>query len=368
MIRILHVVSHMDRAGLETVLMRYYKYIDKSKIQFDFLVNKNKKGAYDDEILKMGGHIYKTCGLNPLYINKYKKQVKEILKNNPDIKIIHGQNDASQYPAIKAASEINFPIRISHSHNTSVDINLKYPLKMLYKMLIPKIANHYMGCGRDAIKYFFGKKVIKNNDYIIIKNAIEIDEFIYNEDIRQEIRQNLNINENTYLIGHVGRFSNQKNHKFIIKLTEKLSQTNLDFKIILIGEGELEEKIRRQINKKKLDKYFIFTGNISNVNIYYQALDLFILPSKYEGLPLVGIEAQASGTKCLFSEKITKEVKITDLVTFLPLNINIWKDRILKECKNITAKKDMTKKIKKAGYDIKTETKKLEELYISLIE
>ena len=165
-----------------------------------------------------------------------------------------------------------------------------------------------------------------------------------------------------------GRFSNQKNHKFIIKLTEKLSQTNLDFKIILIGEGELEEKIKRQINKKKLDKYFIFTGNISNVNKYYQALDLFILPSKYEGLPLVGIEAQASGAKCLFSEKITKEVKITDLVTFLPLNINIWKDRILKECKNITTKKDMTKKIKKAGYDIKTETKKLEELYISLIE
>lgn len=368
MIRVLHVVSHMDRAGIETILMRYYRYIDKQKIQFDFLVNKDKKGAYDDEILKMGGHIYKTCGLNPIHMNKYKKQIKKILKNNPDIKIIHGQNDASQYPALKSANEIDFPIRISSSHNTSIDINLKYPLKVLYKNLIPKIATHYFGCGIDAVKYFFGEDTIKNNNYTIIKNAIEIDKFIYNSFIRQKIRKELCINNNTYLIGHVGRFSNQKNHRFIVRLIKELSKTGLNFKILLIGEGELEEKIRKKIKNQDLDKYFIFTGSIPNVNEYYQALDLFILPSKYEGLPLVGIEAQTSGTRCLFSDKITKEVKITDLVSFLPLNINIWKNKILEESKKEIIKEDKSKEIINAGYDIRIESKKLENIYLSIVK
>ena len=368
MIRILQDVSHMDRAGIETILMRYYSRIDRTKFQFDFLINKNKKGAYDEEIIKLGGKLYHTPGLNPLKIIKYKKYIKKLIKDNPDIKILHAHNDAMEYPALLAAKEINFPVRISQSHNTSIDFDLKWPIKTLYRKLIPSVANYYFGCGKDAVKYFFGDKTINNNNYTIIRNAIETQNFIYNEKTRNKIRKLLNINENTFLIGHVGRFTNQKNHNFIIETMFRffIKEPFADVKVILIGDGELEGKIKNKIKKYNMEDKFIFTGNIPNTNEYYQAIDLFILPSKYEGLPLVGIEAQTACVPCIISNKVTDEVKITNLVEFLPLDEKVWVDMIIEKMNTKHQRKDMTKQIKEKGYDIDTEVKRLESIYYNL--
>lgn len=368
MIRILQDVSHMDRAGIETILMRYYSRIDRTKFQFDFLINKNKKGAYDEEIIKLGGKLYHTPGLNPLKIIKYKKYIKKLIKDNPDIKILHAHNDAMEYPALLAAKEINFPVRISQSHNTSIDFDLKWPIKTLYRKLIPSVANYYFGCGKDAVKYFFGDKTINNNNYTIIRNAIETQNFIYNEKTRNKIRKLLNINENTFLIGHVGRFTNQKNHDFIIETMFRffIKEPFADVKVILIGDGELEGKIKNKIKKYNMEDKFIFTGNIPNTNEYYQAIDLFILPSKYEGLPLVGIEAQTACVPCIISNKVTNEVKITNLVEFLPLDEKVWVDMIIEKMNTKHQRKDMTKQIKEKGYDIDTEVKRLESIYYDL--
>lgn len=368
MIRILQDVSHMDRAGIETILMRYYSRIDRTKFQFDFLINKNKKGAYDEEIIKLGGKLYHTPGLNPLKIIKYKKYIKKLIKDNPDIKILHAHNDAMEYPALLAAKEINFPVRISQSHNTSIDFDLKWPIKTLYRKLIPSVANYYFGCGKDAVKYFFGDKTINNNNYTIIRNAIETQNFIYNEKTRNKIRKLLNINENTFLIGHVGRFTNQKNHDFIIETMFRffIKEPFADVKVILIGDGELEGKIKNKIKKYNMEDKFIFTGNIPNTNEYYQAIDLFILPSKYEGLPLVGIEAQTACVPCIISNKVTDEVKITNLVEFLPLDEKVWVDMIIEKMNTKHQRKDMTKQIKEKGYDIDTEVKRLESIYYDL--
>ena len=368
MIRILQDVSHMDRAGIETILMRYYSRIDRTKFQFDFLINKNKKGAYDEEIIKLGGKLYHTPGLNPLKIIKYKKYIKKLIKDNPDIKILHAHNDAMEYPALLAAKEINFPVRISQSHNTSIDFDLKWPIKTLYRKLIPSVANYYFGCGKDAVKYFFGDKTINNNNYTIIRNAIETQNFIYNEKTRNKIRKLLNINENTFLIGHVGRFTNQKNHDFIIETMFRffIKEPFADVKVILIGDGELEGKIKNKIKKYNMEDKFIFTGNIPNTNEYYQAIDLFILPSKYEGLPLVGIEAQTACVPCIISNKVTDEVKITNLVEFLPLDEKAWVDMIIEKMNTKHQRKDMTKQIKEKGYDIDTEVKRLESIYYNL--
>ena len=368
MIRILQDVSHMDRAGIETILMRYYSRIDKTKFQFDFLINKNKKGAYDEEIIKLGGKLYHTPGLNPLKIIKYKKYIKKLIKDNPDIKILHAHNDAMEYPALLAAKEINFPVRISQSHNTSIDFDLKWPIKTLYRKLIPSVANYYFGCGKDAVKYFFGDKTINNNNYTIIRNAIETQNFIYNEKTRNKIRKLLNINENTFLIGHVGRFTNQKNHDFIIETMFRffIKEPFADVKVILIGDGELEGKIKNKIKKYNMEDKFIFTGNIPNTNEYYQAIDLFILPSKYEGLPLVGIEAQTACVPCIISNKVTDEIKITNLVEFLPLDEKVWVDMIIEKMNTKHQRKDMTKQIKEKGYDIDTEVKRLESIYYNL--
>ena len=368
MIRILQDVSHMDRAGIETILMRYYSRIDRTKFQFDFLINKNKKGAYDEEIIKLGGKLYHTPGLNPLKIIKYKKYIKKLIKDNPDIKILHAHNDAMEYPALLAAKEINFPVRISQSHNTSIDFDLKWPIKTLYRKLIPSVANYYFGCGKDAVKYFFGDKTINNNNYTIIRNAIETQNFIYNEKTRNKIRKLLNINENTFLIGHVGRFTNQKNHNFIIETMFRffIKEPFADVKVILIGDGELEGKIKNKIKKYNMEDKFIFTGNIPNTNEYYQAIDLFILPSKYEGLPLVGIEAQTACVPCIISNKVTDEIKITNLVEFLPLDEKVWVDMIIEKMNTKHQRKDMTKQIKEKGYDIDTEVKRLESIYYNL--
>lgn len=368
MIRILQDVSHMDRAGIETILMRYYSRIDRTKFQFDFLINKNKKGAYDEEIIKLGGKLYHTPGLNPLKIIKYKKYIKKLIKDNPDIRILHAHNDAMEYPALLAAKEINFPVRISQSHNTSIDFDLKWPIKTLYRKLIPSVANYYFGCGKDAVKYFFGDKTINNNNYTIIRNAIETQNFIYNEKTRNKIRKLLNINENTFLIGHVGRFTNQKNHNFIIETMFRffIKEPFADVKVILIGDGELEGKIKNKIKKYNMEDKFIFTGNIPNTNEYYQAIDLFILPSKYEGLPLVGIEAQTACIPCIISNKVTDEVKITNLVEFLPLDEKVWVDMIIEKMNTKHQRKDMTKQIKEKGYDIDTEVKRLESIYYNL--
>lgn len=368
MIRILQDVSHMDRAGIETILMRYYSRIDKTKFQFDFLINKNKKGAYDEEIIKLGGKLYHTPGLNPLKIIRYKKYIKKLIKDNPDIKILHAHNDAMEYPALLAAKEINFPVRISQSHNTSIDFDLKWPIKTLYRKLIPSVANYYFGCGKDAVKYFFGDKTINNNNYTIIRNAIETQNFIYNEKTRNKIRKLLNINENTFLIGHVGRFTNQKNHNFIIETMFRffIKEPFADVKVILIGDGELEGKIKNKIKKYNMEDKFIFTGNIPNTNEYYQAIDLFILPSKYEGLPLVGIEAQTACVPCIISNKVTDEVKITNLVEFLPLDEKVWVDMIIEKMNTKHQREDMTKQIKEKGYDIDTEVKRLESIYYNL--
>lgn len=368
MIRILQDVSHMDRAGIETILMRYYSRIDKTKFQFDFLINKNKKGVYDEEIIKLGGKLYHTPGLNPLKIIRYKKYIKKLIKDNPDIKILHAHNDAMEYPALLAAKEINFPVRISQSHNTSIDFDLKWPIKTLYRKLIPSVANYYFGCGKDAVKYFFGDKTINNNNYTIIRNAIETQNFIYNEKTRNKIRKLLNINENTFLIGHVGRFTNQKNHNFIIETMFRffIKEPFADVKVILIGDGELEGKIKNKIKKYNMEDKFIFTGNIPNTNEYYQAIDLFILPSKYEGLPLVGIEAQTACVPCIISNKVTDEVKITNLVEFLPLDEKVWVDMIIEKMNTKHQREDMTKQIKEKGYDIDTEVKRLESIYYNL--
>lgn len=370
MIRILQDVSHMDRAGIETILMRYYSYMDRSKIQFDFLINKNKEGAYDKQIKEMGGNLYHTPGLNPLKMREYKKYVKSVLKDNPDIKILHAHNDAMEYPALWAAKEIDFPVRISQSHNTSVDFNLKWPIKVFYKQLIPHVATHYFGCGIDAVRYFFGQKTIDAGDYTVIKNAIEPDKFIFNQEIRDKIRKQHNISDKTFLIGHVGRFSNQKNHDFLIESIAQLliREPFLDFKVVLIGEGELEGKIKNKIKQYHMEDRFILTGSIPNANEYYQALDLFVLPSKYEGLPLVGIEAQTASLPCLFSDKITTELKITELSEFIPLKSEIWVEKILEKFYTKHIRKDMKQEIIDAGYDIQTEAKKLQELYLSLAE
>ena len=368
MIRILHSVSNMDRAGIETMLMNYYRHIDRDKVQFDFLCNKSKPGAYDDEIRKMGGRIFRSPGLNPLKWFEYQKMVKKLLIENPEIRVVHSHNGAFSLQAQIAAKKCNIKNRIVHVHGTKIDFNLKLPLKLLYKTQLKRFANNYWGCGLEAIKYYFGSKVVKDNNYKIIRNAIDVEKFTYEEKKRKELRKKYNL-EGKVVIGNVARFMKQKNHTFTLDLFKVILSKQKDAVLVLIGDGELLDSMKQKAKELEIDKSVIFLGNINNVNELYQLMDIFLLPSLFEGLPVVGIEAQAAGLKCIMSDTITKEVAITNNVKFLNLksdSLEKWADEIISSFEY--NRKNTKQDIINAGYSIHDEARKLQEIYLKMGE
>jgi len=359
-IRILQCVSNMDRAGIETMLMNYYRNIDRNLIQFDFLCNKQKIGDYDQEIKKLGGRVYYSPGLNPLKWFKYQKFMKNLFKKHPEYKIIHCQNEAMGFPALYAAKKANIPVRISHSHNTVTRFDKKWPIKILYKYFLRTVATDYVACGKAAGKYLFGKEVN------VIPNAIDTKKFIYNENLRNKLRNKMNL-DGKYVIGHVGRFEPQKNHEFLIDVFNEYQKQNNDAILLLIGTGTLEEQIKEKVARLGLKEKVVFTGNIPNVNEMYQVMDIFVLPSFHEGLPVVGVEAQAAGLKCLFSNKVTNEIAITELCEFLSISSkNNWIE-CLKDGKNYI-RKNNSHVLKEKKYDVFSGTKYLQSFYLNKTE
>ncbi len=363
MIRILHSVSNMDRAGIETMLMNYYRNIDRSKVQFDFLCNKKKKGAYDEEILSMGGKIYRTPGLNPLKFPKYLKYMRELFKEHPEYNIIHAHNGALGVYALYAARKNNIKHRIFHAHGASITFDLKWPLKMFCRSRLLNNCNHNWTCGIEAARCYFGNKNVEKGNYTFVPNAIDVEKFAFSEETRNNIRKENNLKDK-FVIGHIGRFMKQKNHSFLVDIFNEIHKMDSSAVLVFLGDGELEDEIRKKVSSLGLTDSVIFKGNVSNAHEWYQAFDVFVLPSVWEGLPVVGVEAQAASLPCVFSASVTKEIKLTDNAKFISLddNAKAWADEIIKS-KNNSIRKDMTGEISKAGYNIKVEAYKLQEMY-----
>lgn len=368
MIRVLHSVSNMDRGGIETMLMNYYRHTDREKVQFDFIVNKPKPGDYDDEIRRLGGNIYLSPGLNPIKYREYLKFTKNIFDSNPDIKILHAHNEAMGLYAVNGAKKSDIKVRIAHAHNTRIERDYKWPLKIFCKRFLAASATELWSCGRDAGIYFFGKKNWEQRG-MIMRNAVETENFAFSRAVRENIRKKYNLEGKT-VIGHVGRFNIQKNHKRLLDIFREYLNMNADAVLMLIGEGQLEDDIKKRAQELGISEKTLFMGIRSDVGELYQAMDLFLMPSLYEGMPVVGVEAQAAGLPCVFSEEITDEVILSKRSRRIPLaNDNIaWAKTIynLLECK--TDRYAWAEIVKKAGYDIKTEAKRIENIYIKLSE
>ena len=367
MIRVLHSVSNMDRAGLETMLMNYYRHMDRDLIQFDFLANKPKPGAYEDEVRSLGGRIFVSPGFNPVKIPKYRKFMKNLFQEHPEIQIVHAHNGALAYYALREAQRNHIPHRIAHSHNSKINWDLKWPIKQYCRSHMKNATTDFWGCGELAVEFYFGKKIVESKNYTIIRNAIEEERFLYNEQIRTQLRKQLEVGDK-FVVGHVGRFMYQKNHTFLIDIFAEIYKRNQNAVLLLIGEGELEEKIREKIHKLGLGQAVIFTGSIPNVNEMYQAMDVFLLPSLYEGLPVVGVEAQASGIRSVFSDTVTKEIGITDLAEFISLEASpsVWAEKILQSASGYE-RKNMRTEIVEAGYSIHTEAEKMQNMYLQMV-
>lgn len=368
MIRVLHSVSNMDRGGIETMLMNYYRNIDRTKIQFDFIANNTKPGYYDDEIKSLGGRVFISPGLKPNNYPEYVRFIDRLLKENPNIKILHAHNEGMAFYPLSSAKKAGLDIRIAHAHNTKIIRDYKWPLKIVCKVMIPYVANRYWSCGTDAGIYYFGKSRWSKKGRLM-HNAISLDNFKFNNSIRDKIRAQYGL-EDKFVIGHVGRFYLQKNHLRLIDIFREVVLKNPDAMLLLIGEGELESETKTKVSQYGLNNNVLFLGLRSDVADLYQAMDVFVMPSLFEGLPVVGIEAQASGLECVYSDKVTKEALILPNSEFVSLkkNNSEWADILLKHNTASSEREKALELVRDAGYDIDIEAKKLEEIYLSMCE
>ena len=362
MIRVLQVVTYMGRGGLEAMIMNYYRHIDREKIPFDFLVHRQERAAFDDEIEALGGKIYRLPRLVP-WSSSYLTALNIFFDEYPNYKVIHIHQDCLSSVILKTAEQHNIPVRIAHSHCASQDKNLKYPIKLWYKRSIPKHATNLFACGKDAGDWMFG-----GAPYEIVNNAIDTAAYAYNTETRLRIRTELDLGDK-FVVGHVGRFSPQKNHMFLIEIFAALLKKEPNAVLLLVGGGEDMPKMQVKVQKLEIAEHVRFLGVRSDVADLMQAMDVFVFPSLYEGLPVTMVEAQTSGLPCLISDKVPPECILTDgLVDAMPLSASPdeWAEKIL-EMRNVP-RIDHHAEIAAHGFDITTEAVKLQEFYINAYE
>lgn len=362
MIRILQAVNIMDRAGLETMLMNYYRNVDRKLVQFDFLTHRSESGAYDQEILNLGGRVYHAPRLMPNEYAKYFNYMKNFFLEHTEYQVVHSHIDAMSYFPLRAAQKSGIPVRIAHSHSSKLERDLKFPIKYWAKKKVPSVSNIHFACGKLAGEFMYPK-----GDFQVIHNGIDIEKFAFSEIKRRQTRKELGI-QGQFVIGHVGRFCAIKNQIFLLEIFRKVVDKCPDSVLLLIGKGPDEAKIHHKIRELKLDEKVRILIDREDVDRFYSCMDLFVMPSLFEGLPLVAVEAQANGLPCLMSDTISLEVKITNSVEFMPIkdDADIWANRILNMDKS--RNDNALLELKSSGYDIKTEAQKLQEWYISIQE
>ena len=360
MIRILQCVNNMHRAGLETMLMNYYRNIDRTKVQFDFLTHRPYRSDYDDEIEALGGRIYRAPRLYPHNYPAYFSYMRRFFREHPEYTIVHSHIDAMSYLPLLAAKKAGVPVRIAHSHSTYIDRDFKYLLKQYFRHKLPDVTSHRLACGEAAGRFLF-----KGDGFAIVPNAIDLDSFFYNLETREKKRKELGLTEEL-VIGHIGRFAEPKNHRYLVELFSKIRKIEDNAVLVLVGTGEKEKEIRNMVHSRNLQPAVLFLGNRADVSELYQAMDVFVMPSLFEGVPLVGIEAQASGLPCVFSDRVPQEVQISDNCLFLSLEkpVQQWAEDILEM--KVGDRLAAGDKCGQSDYNIRKSCKMLEQMYLEM--
>lgn len=359
MVRVLYVNGNiMKRGGIEAFMMNYFRHIDSTKVHIDFLVHGYGKGAYDDEIIAAGSMIHHvpTKSKHPL---KYARELKKILLHEK-YDIIHSHLDAMSGWVLKIAKECGVPVRIAHSHNTDhlTTNRLKRMVNDFAKKQIPKYATDLFACSQMAGEWLFGS----NSKFVIIKNAIQIDKFKFDIKTRNEIRDKYGWKDKIVL-GHVGRFDYQKNQEFLIELLQKLKAINSMYCLAFIGDGTEMQNIRTLAEQKGVQQQCYFMGSRADANEFYNAFDIFLLPSRFEGLGIVAVEAQVNGLSSIVSGGVPEEAILCPNVIRINLeDTEEWKKSVL-SCK-LVRKEENAKVVEEAGYSIEKAATLLENFYL----
>lgn len=368
-IRVLHVIGVMNRGGAETMIMNLYRHIDRSKVQFDFVENSSEPAIFDEEIISLGGRIYRCPHYNGKNHFTYVKWWKEFFQaHSKEYPIVHGHLGSTAAIYLSIAKKYG-AYTIAHSHSAGTDHSMKSYLYRIMSHNTRNVADYFFACSEAAGLDRFGRKVISDTHYAVLNNAIEVDRFSYDQDVRQSVRRELGYGPNQIVVGHIGRYTKEKNHAFVLKIFYELKKLNNDARLLMIGGGPLHTQITQASERMGIFSDTVFTGVRSDVDQLVQAMDIFVLPSLYEGLPVTMVEAQAAGLPCIISDKVPPECILTEgLVDVVPLSAGAeeWADAILK--KRNTPRTDRSAEIAAHGFDITTEAVKLQEFYLSAYE
>ncbi len=363
-IKVLQIIGDVVGGGVETVIMNYYRNIDKTKIQFDFVVHKGALPQYITQVKNYGGKVYEITSYKS-NILKYTYEIYKIIKEN-NYEIVHSNMNSLSGFSLFAAYLAGAKVRILHNHTTDNPAEgIRTIAKRILRPFARLFANQYWACSKLAAEWMYGKNAVTNAKVTIINNAIDLEKFKFNKEKREKLRKKLGI-ENCFVIGHVGRFVKTKNHEFLIEIFNEILKQKNNVKLLLIGDGNLKSLIEAKVQNLGIEKAVIFLGVRNDVADLYNVMDVFVFPSFYEGLGMVVIEAQVNGLSVVTSDGVSEETVVTDNIKFLSLQKvrDEWLDVIINaERKEIENNKDGLLK----NFDIKSESKKLEALYLSFI-
>ncbi|MFC0333330.1 glycosyltransferase family 1 protein [Paenibacillus sepulcri] len=353
----------MNRGGLETMIMNYYRQMDRNSIQFDFMVHRSGKGHYDDEIIALGGRIHHMPQIRPGSYRLYFKRLDAFFAEHPEYALVHAHINENSSFVLRAARKAGVPCRIAHSHLSDLGIDRKLPFRLYARHFMKDHPNGYFACSRKAGEWLFGRRIQGQRPLIVLHNAVPVQEFAFQPEVRRSVRDELDA-EGRLVIGHIGRFTHQKNHEYLIDVFQAVHRQNPKALLVLAGEGELKPGIERKVEKLGLTGHVRFLGVRSDISRLLQGMDLFLFPSRFEGLPVVLIEAQAAGLRCIVSDAVTTEADVTGRLQFVSLQEapEVWAKRILE---TTYEHEDTSEALRRHGYDTGSMAKWLSDYYMN---
>lgn len=366
-IRILHMIGSLNIGGSQAMVMNLYRKIDRTKIQFDFIIDRPDELFYAEEIERLGGRIYVLPTFNGKNFFSVRKAWELFLnRNNDKFSSVHFHVRSYISIIIPIVKKYNIPV-ISHSHSISSGTGLSAVIKNILQFPIRYQANYFLACSEEAGSWLFGKKILKNENYFTIKNAVLGEKFFFDSEKRKIVRDRLNIDSTEIVIGNVGRATKVKNQLFLLDILVELKKVK-NAKLLILGDGDLLSEIKEKSKLLGVFDNCIFLGNVKDVDTYYHAMDIFVFPSLWEGLGISVVEAEISGLKCFISQNIPKSVDIgANLLKIINLNqpASIWSKTILENL-NYTRKTPLLE-FRNSGYDINDLISWYEEFYFSIL-
>lgn len=374
-VRVLHVLGGLNLGGAESRVMDLYRCMDRDKVQFDFLIHRRDIGSaacqkhfYEEEVEALGGKVYALPKFMVYNYAVYRRAVRDFFRAHHEFAVVQGHMTSTAAIYLPQAKKAGVPVVCAHARSAGVDKGIKGVITKLLRLPLLKKADYCLACSREAGEAVFGSKWAGSAKARLVPNAINAQRFQYNPALREKMRTELWLGD-SFVIGHVGRFHYAKNHEFLLEIFGRLHQ-NLEkkgrsCKLLLLGEGEGMAAAKAQAAALGVEKDVLFLGNHKDVEAYYQVFDLFLFPSRFEGLPGTVVEAQAAGLRCIISDRITTEVGISELVSFHSLEdgADQWAKEV--ECSMVYERRDRCEAVRKAGFDVQEQARRLERFYLT---